>query len=165
MPRRDKHNYYLDIADTVLQRGTCLRRNFGAIIVKNDEIISTGYAGAPRKRHNCIDLGYCLRQRLDVPRGQMYEICRSVHAEVNAVISAPRRDMIGATMYLVGREAKDGSIIKNATSCAMCRRVVINAGIDKVIIRDEGDKFRVVDVQLWVDNDDSLMAALPKAGY
>ncbi|MDR1439820.1 MAG: cytidine deaminase [Clostridiales bacterium] len=165
MPRRDKHNYYLDIADTVLQRGTCLRRNWGAIIVKNDEIISTGYAGAPRKRQNCIDIGYCLRQRLEIPRGQMYEMCRSVHAEVNAVISAPRRDMIGAALYLVGREAEDGSVIKGATSCPMCKRVIINAGIDTVIIRDEGDKFRIIDVQLWVDNDDSLMASLPQAGY
>jgi dCMP deaminase len=164
--RRDKHNYYLDIADTVLRRGTCLRRNYGTIIVKNDEIISTGYAGAPRKRQNCIDLGFCLRQRLNVPRGQMYEICRSVHSEVNAIISASRRDMIGATLYMVGREAKDDSIIRNASSCSMCKRIIINAGIETVIIRDDSDKFRIIDVQSWVDNDDSLMSALPSgSGY
>ena len=156
MERRDKHNYYLDIADTVRQRSTCLRRNFGAIIVKNDEIISTGYNGSPRKRKNCADTGYCLREKLNAPRGQMYELCRAVHSEVNAVISASRRDMIGSTLYLVGREAETGSIIENANSCAMCKRVIINAGIDKVIIRDPGDKIRIIGVQFWVDEDDML---------
>ena len=102
MQRRDKHNYYLDIAETVAERGTCLRRNFGSIIVKNDEIISTGYVGAPRGRKNCTDLGRCIRQELNIPRGERYEICRSVHAEANAIISAERRDMIDATLYLVG---------------------------------------------------------------
>jgi dCMP deaminase len=156
MQRRDKHNYYLDIADTVLQRGTCLRRNYGAIIVKNDEILSTGYVGAPRKRMNCIDLGYCLRQRLEVARGQRYELCRSVHSEVNAIISAPRRDMIGATLYLAGREASDGQYIRGADCCTMCKRVIINAGIEFVVIRDDELNFRMVDVQTWVDNDDLL---------
>jgi dCMP deaminase len=154
MERRDKHNYYLDIADTVLKRSTCLRRNFGAIIVNNDEIISTGYNGAPRKRKNCADIGICLREKLHAPRGQMYELCRAVHSEVNAIISASRRDMIGATMYLVGREADSGSIIEDSSSCPMCKRVIINAGIDKVIIRDPDDKFRTIDVQTWVDQDD-----------
>ena len=88
MERRDKINYYLDIAETVVARGTCLRRNFGAIIVKNDEIISTGYVGAPRGRQNCCDLGYCTREKMNVPRGERYELCRSVHAEANAIISA-----------------------------------------------------------------------------
>ena len=106
MDRRDKYNYYLDIAETVLERGTCLRRNYGSIIVKNDEIISTGYTGAPRGRKNCTDLGYCRRDKLNVPRGTQYELCRSVHSEANAIISASRKDMIGATLYLVGKEAK-----------------------------------------------------------
>ena len=154
MERRDKHNYYLDIADTVLKRSTCLRRNFGAIIVNNDEIISTGYNGAPRKRKNCADIGFCLREKLSAPRGQMYELCRAVHSEVNAIISASRRDMIGATIYLVGREADSGEIIEMANSCSMCKRVIINAGIEKVIIRDPNDKFRIIDVQNWVDEDD-----------
>ncbi|MDR3120594.1 MAG: cytidine deaminase [Clostridiales bacterium] len=165
MQRRDKHNYYLDIAETVLLRGTCLRRNYGAIIVKNDEIISTGYAGAPRKRKNCIDLGYCLRQRLNVPRGQRYELCRSVHSEVNAIISAPRRDMIGATLYLVGREASDGQYIKDAICCTMCKRVVINAGVETVVIRDDEERFRIIDVQTWVDNDDLAETVDPSMGY
>ena len=163
--RRDKHNYYLDIADTVLQRGTCLRRNYGAIIVKNDEILSTGYAGAPRKRMNCIDLGYCLRKKLNLPRGQRYELCRSVHSEVNAIISAPRRDMIGATLYLVGREADTGSYIEKADCCTMCKRVIINAGIETVVIRDDDQNFRIVDVQKWVDNDDLLGSINTEAGY
>ena len=90
MDRRDKINYYLDIAQTVLNRGTCRRRNYGSIIVKNDEIISTGYTGAPRGRKNCIDLGYCYREAMNIPRGQMYETCRSVHSEMNAIISAER---------------------------------------------------------------------------
>lgn len=93
MERRSKYNYYLDIAETVLERGTCLRRRFGAVIVKNDEIVSTGYAGAPRGRKNCSDMGYCLRDSLQIPRGERYEMCRSVHAEANCIISASRRDM------------------------------------------------------------------------
>ena len=91
MDRKDKVNYYLDIAETVLERGTCIRRNFGAIIVKHDEIVSTGYVGAPRGRANCSDLGYCTREKLKVPAGQRYELCRSVHAEANAIISASRK--------------------------------------------------------------------------
>ncbi|MEG2939734.1 MAG: deaminase, partial [Oscillospiraceae bacterium] len=134
--RRDKINYYLDIADTVSKRGTCLRRNFGAIIVKNDEIVSTGYTGAPRGRKNCSDLGYCRRQQLNIPRGERYEICRSVHAEANAIISAARKDCIGATLYLVGYEMDSGEYVENANSCAMCKRLIINAGLQTVIIRN-----------------------------
>ena len=155
--RRDKINYYLDIAETVALRGTCLRRNFGAIIVKNDEILSTGYNGAPRGRKNCTDLGYCRRQLLNIPRGERYEMCRSVHAEANAIISAARRDMIGATLYLAGREAETGEYIKEASSCAMCRRMIINAGINTVIIRVDKDNYTVVDVDdEWVSIDDTL---------
>ena len=85
MKRISKENYYLDIAETVLERATCLRRVYGAIIVKNDEIIATGYNGAPRGRANCVDLGYCSREAMRVPRGERYELCRSVHAEANAI--------------------------------------------------------------------------------
>lgn len=156
MERRDKNNYYLDIAETVLERGTCLRRNYGSIIVKNDEIISTGYTGAPRGRKNCCSLGYCRREQLNIPRGEKYEMCRSVHSEANAIISASRRDMIGATLYLVGKNQKTGELVKNANSCAMCKRMIINAGIEKVVIRDTHDKYRVIMVQDWIENDDSL---------
>ncbi len=156
MQRRDKINYYLDIATAVLERGTCLRRSYGAIIVKNDEIISTGYTGAPRGRKNCIDLGYCRRVALNIPRGQRYELCRSVHAEQNAIISASRRDMIGSTLYLVGRDMTTGEFVSGASSCAMCKRAIINAGIERVIIRDTVDTYTIVDVTDWIENDDSL---------
>jgi dCMP deaminase len=155
--RRNKVNYYLDIAEVVAERGTCLRRNYGAIIVKNDEIISTGYTGAPRGRKNCIDMGVCLRTKLGIPRGERYEVCRSVHAEANAIISASREKMLGSTLYLVGKEADSGEYIKNANSCSMCKRMIINAGIEKVIIRDDKENYRVVDVaSRWVDHDESL---------
>lgn len=158
---RDKINYYLDIAETVLERGTCLRRNFGAIIVKNDQIISTGYVGAPRGRINCCDLGYCARERLKVPRGERYELCRSVHAEANAIIHAQRADMLDSTLYLVGREVSTGEYIRNATSCAMCKRMVINAGIARVIVRDDQDNYRIIQVaQEWIDKDESLEGVL-----
>ena len=154
MERRDKINYYLDIAEAVTGRGTCLRRNFGAVIVKNDTIISTGYVGAPRGRANCNELGYCTREKLQVPRGERYELCRSVHAEANAIISASRRDMVGGTLYLVGKNAQTGEILGDATSCAMCRRQVINAGIARVVIRKTPTEFDVVDVSDWVAGDD-----------
>lgn len=157
MTRRDKINYYLDIAQTVAERGTCLRRNFGAIIVKNDQIISTGYVGAPRGRKNCCDLNYCRRSELNIPRGERYELCRSVHAEANAIIAAARVDMIGSTLYLVCKDYETGEIVANTNSCAMCKRMIINAGISTVIIRDTADKFRVISVSdEWILNDDSL---------
>ena len=158
MERVSKRNYYLDIAETVLERATCLRRVYGAILVKNDEIISTGYNGAPRGRKNCVDLGFCTREALCVPRGERYELCRSVHAEANAIISAARRDMVGGTIYLVGRNAATGELLGDATSCPMCRRQIINAGLEKVVIRRTPTEFEVVPVQEWVDGDDSLPA-------
>ncbi len=156
MDRRDKANYYLDIAESVLERGTCIRRNYGAIIVKNDEIISTGYTGAPRGRKNCIDLGYCRREKMNIPRGERYELCRSVHSEANCIISASRRDMIDSTMYLVGKDAQTGELVKNATSCAMCKRMIINAGIKTVIVRDTQTEYRVINTEDWITEDDSL---------
>ena len=157
MERISKANYYLDIAQTVAKRSTCLRRCYGAIIVKNDEIISTGYNGAPRGRKNCVDLNYCTREAMKIPSGQRYELCRSVHAEANCIISAARRDTIGATLYMVCVNPKDGSLIPESTSCSMCRRLIINAGIEKIIIRDTPTDYRVVDVkEEWIDEDDSL---------
>ena len=156
MKRTDKKNYYLDIAETVLERGTCLRRNFGAIIVKNDQIVSTGYVGAPRGRKNCIDLGVCVREQNNIPRGERYELCRSVHAEANAIIHASRDAMIGATLYLVGKDAKTGEYVENACACSMCKRMIINAGIKKVIIRNTKDRFTALYVDEWIQNDESL---------
>lgn len=158
--RRDKTNYYLDLAETVSQRCTCLRRHYGAVIVKNDEVISTGYVGAPRGRKNCTDLGTCVRQELHIPRGERYELCRSVHAEANAIISAPRDKMIDSTLYLVGKEVDTGEYVRNALCCSMCKRMVINAGIEKVIVRDDRDRYRVIDVAQWVREDESLQGTL-----
>ena len=156
MGRIDKENYYLDIAETVLERSTCMRRCYGAIIVNHDEIVSTGYNGAPRGRKNCADLGYCTREAMKIPSGQRYELCRSVHAEANAIISASRRDMVGGTLYLVGRDARTGELLGDATSCSMCRRLVINAGLKEVVIRRTATAFDVVDVADWVAEDDLL---------
>lgn len=156
MERRDKINYYLDIAQTVLERCTCLRRHFGAIIVKNDSILSTGYAGAPRGRKNCSDIGYCVREKLNIPRGERYELCRSVHAEANAIIAAPRSEMLGATLYMACRDAKTGQLVAGTSSCSMCKRLIINAGIETVIVRDTPEEYRIIRVQDWIDQDESL---------
>ena len=156
MERRDKHNYYLDLAETVSQRGTCLRRHYGAVIVKNDEVISTGYVGAPRGRKNCSDLGICIREKLNIPRGERYELCRSVHAEANAIISASRDQMIGSSLYLVGTEVTTGNYVSHGNCCGMCKRQVINAGIEFVYIRDTKDEFRKITVADWITDDESL---------
>jgi dCMP deaminase len=156
MGRVEKENYYLDIAQTVAERSTCLRRRYGAIIVRNDEIIATGYNGAPRGRKNCVDLNYCTREAMNIPSGQRYELCRSVHAEANAIISAARRDTLGATLYMACTDPNTGALIPNSTSCTMCRRHIINAGIARVVIRDTPTDYRIVEVEDWVREDDSL---------
>lgn len=156
MERRDKVNYYLDLAETVSRRSTCLRKSYGAVIVKNDEVISTGYVGAPRGRKNCTDMGICIRQQLNIPRGERYELCRSVHAEANAIISASRDKMIGSNLYLAGRDVETGAYVVNSSCCSMCKRMVINAGIARVYIRDGQDEYRVIEVQDWIDQDESL---------
>ncbi len=160
--RKDKINYYLDIAESVSKGGTCLRNNYGSIIVKNDEIISTGYNGAPRGRKNCDDLGFCYREQMDIPRGERYELCRSVHAEQNAIISASRNELIDADLYMVGINAKTGEIEPKATSCMMCKRVVINSGIKRVIVREPDNKYTIYNVEDWISDDDSLNG---KKGY
>ncbi|NLP16679.1 MAG: cytidine deaminase [Clostridiales bacterium] len=156
MMRRDKANYYLDLAEVVAQRGTCLRKKYGAVLVKNDEVISTGYVGAPRGRRNCCDIGECIRSKLNIPRGERYELCRSVHAEANAIISASRDKMIGSSLYLTGIEVDTGNYVKDAICCSMCKRMVINAGIKDVYLRDTKDAYRVIDVSEWIENDESL---------
>lgn len=156
MQRRDKMNYYLDIAQTVAERSTCLRRCYGAILVKDDEIVSTGYNGAPRGRRNCADLGCCTREELGIPSGERYELCRSVHAEANCIISAARRESLGATIYLACVDPRSGELMAGTTSCSMCRRLIINAGISQVVIRDTATDYRVVHVEDWIREDDSL---------
>ena len=156
MERRDKVNYYLDLAEMVSQRSTCLRKHYGAVIVNNDEVISTGYVGAPRGRKNCSDIGRCIREELHVPRGERYELCRSVHAEANALISASRERMIGASLYLTGVDARTGWYVEKSSCCSMCKRMVINAGIEHVYIRDTKNEYRKVDVEDWIREDESL---------
>ena len=160
--RKDKINYYLDIAASVSERSTCLRRHYGCVIVKNDEIISTGYNGAPRGRKNCDDLGFCYREQMDIPRGERYELCRSVHAEQNAIISASRNELIDADRYMVGINAKTGDIEPKSTSCMMCKRVVINSGIKRVIVREPDNRYTIYNVEDWISDDDSLNG---KMGY
>jgi len=162
MSRIDKTNYYLNIAEATLERGTCLRRSFGAVLVKNDEIIATGYNGAPRGRKNCSDLGYCLREKLEVPRGERYELCRSVHAEQNVIISAERNDMIGSTLYLVGKNLSDGEYVSNARPCALCKRMIINAGIKDIVIRNTKTEYEIIDTNEFIENDETLEG---KMGY
>ena len=156
MKRKDKINYYLDIAESVSERGTCIRRNYGAIIVKNDEIISTGYVGAPRGRKNCCDMKYCMREKLNIPRGERYELCRSVHAEQNAIISAERNKMLDSTLYLVGKNYKDNTYVEKSNPCSLCKKMIINAGIKDIYIRDTKDEYRHIMVQEFIDNDESL---------
>ena len=156
MERVDKINYYLNIAETVSQRGTCIRNNYGSVIVKNDEIISTGYTGAPRGRKNCIDLGYCRRKVNNTPSGAGYELCRSVHSEQNAIISADRQSMLGATLYLVGINKRNGEYIADNEPCTLCKRMIINAGIEKVVMRDDKENYRIELVKNWIENDDTI---------
>ena len=156
MDRIDKINYYLNIAESVAARGTCLRNNYGSVIVKNDEIISTGYSGAPRGRINCIDLGYCTRQKCEMPSGKGYEKCRSVHSEQNAMISAARKDMIGADLYLVGINKRNGQYVVDNEPCSFCKRMIINAGIRKIYMRDTKHEYRVELTDEWIQKDDSI---------
>ena len=152
MERVSKHNYYLDIAQTVSERSTCIRKRYGAIIVKNDVIIATGYNGAPRGRKNCSDIGNCTRER--------YELCRSVHSEANAIISASRENMLGSSLYMCCTDPKTGEIIPGTNSCMMCKKLIINSGIARVYIRDTKNEFREIPVTEWIDDDDSLSGIL-----
>lgn len=146
--RIDKINYYLDICERIAVRGTCLRRNYASIIVKNDEIISTGYSGSPRGCANCCDIGTCKREELGVPSGERYELCRSVHSEMNAIISASRESMIGSTLFLVGIDAKTGQVLEQAEPCLMCKKMIINSGITTVIMR-WGKDYKIDEVVNW----------------
>lgn len=155
--RIDKENYYLDIAETVASRATCLRKKYGSVIVNNDEIISTGYCGAPRGRINCCDLGYCTKKKL-LPNEHHggYDACRSVHSEQNAIISCSRKEMIGSTLYLVGYRTENHNYEEGAAPCLMCRKLIINSGIDKVIVRTNKKEYKIYDVQDWIQNDEYL---------
>lgn len=156
--RRSKNSYYCNIALAVAERSTCLRRKYGAVIVKDDTIVSTGYNGAPRGRVNCCDLGTCKREQQHIPHGERYELCRSVHAEQNAVIAAGYEKTKGATLYLAGIDVSgdEEEIINAPDCCMMCKRVIINAGISKVIFLgcEHGlELIREVDVKTWIEEE------------
>jgi len=135
--RISKTEYYLGIAEAVSKRSTCLRRQYGAIIVKNDEIISTGYNGSPRGSDNCCDVGYCWREENNIPHGEQYEACLAVHAEQNAIISASRRDIIGSVLYLVGFENRKRLPAEQVKPCKICEKIIINSGIIKVVTEEK----------------------------
>lgn len=132
MTRVDKDNYYLGIAEAVLARSTCLRRKYGAVIVKNDQIVSTGYNGSPRGEDNCCDVGYCERESKGVAKGERYELCCAIHAEDNAIMNGGRERVCDGTLYIVGKETASGKYA-NPAPCMMCRRKIINAGIKRVV--------------------------------
>lgn len=144
--RISKTDYYLTIARAVSLRGTCLRRNYGAVIVKDDRIVSTGYNGAPRGEDNCCDTGVCIRQQQGIPSGQRYELCKSVHAEQNAVIFAGFDKTNGSTLYLAGTDVETGNDIAAPDCCDMCKRVIRNAGIKRVYFLNADGTHRVWDV-------------------
>ena len=150
--RITKEDYYLNIAKAVSLRSTCLRRKYGAVIVKDDSIVSTGYNGAPRGTDNCCDTGECLRQKLNIPSGERYELCRSVHAEQNAVIAAGRKDTLGSTLYLAGVDGASGELISAPDCCMMCKRVIINSGIEKVIFLNGDGTHREENTATWINN-------------
>lgn len=135
MERISKDEYYLLIASAVAKRSTCIRRQYGAVIIKNDEILSTGYNGAARGETNCCDTGICWREANNIPHGEQYEKCVAVHAEQNAIISAARRDIIGGTLYLAGFD-RNGELARPAP-CVICARLIKNAGIKQIVVRGE----------------------------
>lgn len=148
--RTEKDMYYLDIAKAVAMRATCLRRKYGAIIVKDDRIVSTGYNGAPRGKCNCCDTEQCIREELKVQHGERYELCRSVHAEQNAVIFAGFDKTNDATLYLAGIEAETNALVSAPDCCMMCKRVLINAGIKQVKFLNGDGTVRVEKIADWV---------------
>jgi len=149
--RISKDEYYLGIAEAVLRRSTCLRRNYGAVLVKNDEIVSTGYNGAPRGEQNCIDTGYCEREKQGVPKGQRYELCVAIHAEDNAITSAGRDRAFGSTLYIVGKEHGSAKYA-NPCPCMMCRRKIVNAGVSRVVgLFERNGELQVEDIDISLD--------------
>lgn len=151
----NKTEYYLEIAKVVAQKSTCLRRKYGAVIVKDNDIVATGYNGAPSGRKHCNDIGFCFRESQNIPRGERYELCRSVHAEANAIIHCNREDSKGSVLYLYGEDAK-GMIVENSQPCSMCKRMIINAKIKQVVVREPKGKFSSYSVEHWILDEDVL---------
>lgn len=155
--RVDKVNYYLDIAEFVAERSTCLSKKYGAVIVNNDEIISTGYNGSPRGCINCIDEGECSKDKNGKKRGQGYEFCMSVHVEQNAIISASRKDMINGEIYIAGIEYETGNYVENIEPCSLCKRFIINSGLEDVYVRLSKVNFKLFLVDKWKIDKGSIL--------
>lgn len=151
--RISKDEYYLGIAKEVARRSTCFRRSIGAIIIRDDQIISTGYTGAPRKTKSSFDHGFCLRNKLNIPHGQRYELCRSVHAEQNAIINAARAgvSLLSGDMYIYGSLCEKGTPI-NAFPCFICKKMIINSGLNQIICSTEDGKMKVFLVSEWIED-------------
>jgi len=152
MPERiSKDRYYLNIAKEVAKRSTCFRRSIGAIIVRDDQIISTGYVGAPRKTKDSFQHGFCLRDKLNIPHGERYELCRSVHAEQNAIINAARAgvSLLGGDMFIYGEDYKTKKPI-NAFPCFICKKMIINCGLKRVISSTEDGGMKIFLIEEWV---------------
>jgi dCMP deaminase len=146
--RPDWDEYFINIAKAVSTRATCLRRKYGAVITKDNIIVSTGYNGAPSGMKDCLDVGRCSRKELQVPHGERYELCHSVHAEANAIIRASVDELQGATIYISGSAAERSEC--NAEPCMMCKRMILNAGIAKVVYSDGNKGFFVLDPGKWL---------------
>jgi dCMP deaminase len=151
--RPEKDLYYLNIARVVSTRSTCLKVLIGAIIVKEDQIIATGYVGAPRKTKSSIEHNFCLRKKLNIPSGQQYELCRSVHAEQNAIINAARAgvSVLGGNLYIYGEQRDTGEIL-NAFPCFICKKMIINAGLNHVITSAKDKDYMIFTVDEWVND-------------
>jgi dCMP deaminase len=151
--RISKHEYYLGIAKEVARRSTCFRRSIGAIIIRDDQIISTGYVGAPRKTRDSFEHGECLRDKLEIPHGQRYELCRSVHAEQNAIINAARAgvSLLGGDMYIYGSIYGKQEPI-NAFPCFICKKMLLNCGLERIICSTEEGKMKIFKVSQWAQD-------------
>lgn len=151
-PKRiSKDQYYLGIAKEVAKRSTCFRRSIGAIIIRDDQIISTGYVGAPRKTKSSFEHGSCLRDKLQIPHGHRYELCRSVHAEQNAIINAARAgvSLLGGDMYIFGSSQGEDKPI-NAIPCFICKKMIINTGLNRIICSSSDGKMLIFNIRDWI---------------
>ena len=161
MERINKYQYYLNIAKEVSKRSTCLNKHWGAVIVKEDVIVSTGFNGAPRKIKDCMERGYCklqeYRNKHNLERGTAYEYCISTHAEMNAIIFADKDKMEGSTLFLYGEQINGfdelWTIVPNPNPCSECKKLIINAGIENVVTLDGAGNIRSIHINDWDEND------------
>lgn len=161
MSRINKDQYYLDIAEVVATRSTCMNKHWGAVLVKDDQILSTGFNGAPRGCTDCYENGFCrlyeYRKKNNLGRGEGYEQCIAVHAEMNAIIFVHDKSLTqGSTLYLTGKELMDldgnWNYVPNPNPCHLCKKLIVNSGIEKLVCRVS--KFQILEInpKEWTDN-------------